>query len=1417
MKTKIRSLVLSPFLIFVLFLNPTISNAQIYESFSDGNFTENPTWTGTVDQFQVTTPHNSGDGSLSASTDGMVLGSLPKMSNSALFLESSRAYGEWTFSAAEGHGWAISSTNCYSIILLSDTNDPQLHTGSTPNFNGYFLRFDGSSDNFVLYRQQGTTPTMLIDTNFPDGEDGTTSIPRSFKITRSETGEWAIFIDNEWDITAVTPRGNAVDNEITTSQYFGIVTKVGTPSDSRVLWFDNLYIGEEIVDTTPPTVLSANTTSDKTAVVTFSEPLSSTSALLNSNYNLEDQGEPLSVTFTNSEQNQVLLTFQNSFPLSTSITLSISNVSDINNNVMLPYETTLFYAPPQPGDIVINEIYFDQTPTIGLPNGDFLELYNRRDYNISIKDWVLSIGTKDITLPNFTLNANQFLIIAPSSVYDDYSNYGDVLALISTTDLTNTGKTITLRDTADQTIHTISYDISFYQDPDKIEGGWSIEQIDPNGWCQQKTNWRASIAEIGGTPGSINSVNAENIDNTPPTVKNVNIINPTSIEINFSEQITNASFDISNYIINPSISITSSQSNDQGDGVTLSLATDIILGTEYTIKISNIEDLCGNTIAEPIICPFIIKQIEQGDVIINEIFFDQTPPVGLPDYDFLELYNRRNHPISIKDWVLSIGTKNITIPTFTMEAHQYLIIAPSASYEAYSQYGTVLTLISTTDLTATGKEVTLRDTSGMIIHTVSYNTSFYKDPDKEEGGWSIELIDPDGWCQQRSNWRASIAEIGGTPGSVNSVSAPNIDDTPPEIEAIWTENIQKIHILFNEEITTQSATTLANYSFDGGIAIGFIRFDSISKREVTIMLNTPLEEDTEYQLTVSNISDFCGNILLSTTRTVLYLQPAFGMIVFNEIMCNPKEDADLPNVKYIELYNRSQNEINLYQWELRSGTTTYKIPAVTIERGAYVILKQAGSTLIQEIVPEVALFSSTFLSVTSKTLELYAQNNTLIHWVSYSNSWYNDEYKKLGGYSLEQIDPNNFCLGAGNWTASNDRKGGTPGTVNSVAKQNPDNTEPELLYLTVDSDTSVTLHFNEPLNFAELMDNTKWNISPGTFPNSIVTNSPKGTLFTLLFNTPLEKETTYTITAPTIRDCAGNEQTIEPKTFQLPESLIDDHIIINEILFDPFTKGTEFVELYNNSTQIYALNNIFLTKYNSDNSIATLAKASEYGHLIYPNDYIVLAKTRKQIADFYPLTDSLKVVETQSLPSLPSSGGNIVLMNTQGKIIDKLTYDKKMHSPLLRNTKGVSLERINPNIGSEINNNWHSAAQTDNFATPTYINSQNGVSPISDSKYTLSSKIFSPDGDGYDDYLLIGYNFNSEGISLNTTIFDVHGRVVKKLTRNYLAGQSGELRWDGTNEDNQRVPVGPYVIYLESLNHEGKVEHNKLVVTVAYR
>ncbi len=1409
-----KKLALIGVILFLTLLKPSFAQT-IVDSFND--FPNNPAWTGDINNFQAVTPHTSGDGSLNAITDGTVLGSKPSTPSSAIFTQTNRAYGQWSFSATDGRNWSVSSTNDFFIVLLSDTNDPNAYKG-TLNFNGYYLRFDGSvTDKFVLYRQQGTIKTVVINTGYPNNEDGTASIPRSFRILRTTQGEWSIYIDEVWDKTARILRGTAVDNTITTGQYFGIVTNISSPSAARVIWFDNLYCGDIIYDTTPPEVVSAEAISSNQIEVTFNEPVNTT-AIVPTNYQLQNFGNPATVDFTNTTNTTVILSFNDTFSHGITLTLTISNIADeYGNTIPQPIHLPILWAPPMPGDIVINEIFFDPTPSYGLPDYDFLELYNRRNYPIKISEWKLQIGTKTITFPTFTMQPDSYLIIAPSAAATSYSQYGTVLTLISTTDLPTTGREIILRDNNNQQIHYVSYNLSYYNDPNKEEGGYSIELIDPESWCQQKSNWRASIATIGGTPGAINSVRASNPDSIPPRVISVWVENHQKIGIRFSEEIPQSSAtDLGNYIVinGPEI-LNVDYDNSTKTLIYLNLVSPILEGVHYPLFIHDVSDYCGN-IMNPTQFSIVYKTPQPGDIVINEIFFDPTPSYGLPDYDFLELYNRKNYPINITSWKLQIGTKNITFPVYVMEPNSYLLLTPSSASADYAQYGPVLALISTTDLPTTGREIVLRDQNEQQMHRVSYNLSYYQDPSKEEGGYSIELIDPESWCQQKSNWRASIAPIGGTPGAVNSVRASNPDTVAPNVLSVWAETGRKIGILFSEQIPSAIASNPLNYQLSVPYSITSLEFDTVEKNLVFLILNQAIPLNGTAEITIKNISDFCGNLMTDVNKEFAYVIPSLGSVVFNEIMCNPKVGTPYPT-PYIELFNPNPYPINLNGWKLRSGSTTYTFPPIAIDSLGYLIIRPTNSPpVLNNQIPEIGLFSSTFLSKTGKTLALYSSQDILIHTITYSDTWYKDEFKKLGGWSLEQIDWQNICAGGNNWRASNDPLGGTPGRRNSIEGANPDTTSPKIMYVTVDDDSSVTLHFNEALHAELIRDITQWQIIPGGIPLDIQPNFPNSDKIKVALREPLIENQEYTIIPPTIFDCVGNSTTIQPAKFHKPTAPLAGDLVINELLFYPLTGSNEFIELYNKSNKILTINRMYITRELNGN-LDEPKIVSPHGHMIYPGQYLVLAKSRKKVFDFYPNVDSLKIVEITTMPSLPSSEGNVILLDLNGVGIDQFYYTSKMHSPLLRNVKGVSLERINVNVASDDPSNWQSAAKSVGYATPGYRNSQALDYQINQSEFSLSTPIFSPDGDGFHDFLIINYQFDTPGFMANIKIFTPNGRLIRELVTNYMLGTQGSIKWDGSTNDGKKAPIGPYLIYIEYFNLAGTKKVQKLIVTLAYK
>jgi flagellar hook assembly protein FlgD len=98
---------------------------------------------------------------------------------------------------------------------------------------------------------------------------------------------------------------------------------------------------------------------------------------------------------------------------------------------------------------------------------------------------------------------------------------------------------------------------------------------------------------------------------------------------------------------------------------------------------------------------------------------------------------------------------------------------------------------------------------------------------------------------------------------------------------------------------------------------------------------------------------------------------------------------------------------------------------------------------------------------------------------------------------------------------------------------------------------------------------------------------------------------------------------------------------------------------------------------------------------------------------------------------------------------------------------------------------------------------------------TIPNPLFSPDNDGYNDVLNISYKLDESGKAANVFIYDSKGRQVRHLIRNEQLAQDGTLSWNGINDDNEKAPIGIYVVYVELFNLSGKINKYKLSCTLA--
>ncbi len=542
-------------------------------------------------------------------------------------------------------------------------------------------------------------------------------------------------------------------------------------------------------------------------------------------------------------------------------------------------------------------------------------------------------------------------------------------------------------------------------------------------------------------------------------------------------------------------------------------------------------------------------------------------------------------------------------------------------------------------------------------------------------------------------------------------------------------------------------------------------------------------------------------------------------VIINEFLPDPTPSRGLPESEFIEIKNRSKNDFNLRNWKISNGTTTATIKTdYLLKSDSFLILCASAS------VPSFSPFGSS-LGISSfpalindaGEISISSDLGEVLHAIKYDKSWFKNDLKSEGGWSLEMIDPSKSCVGKENWSASVSDSGGTPGHINSVDAINPDKESLSLSRAVVMDSVNLSLLFNEPVDSVSGASNFNYLISDGIgSPDSAFTTAPFFDQVSIRLQNPISAGKIYTISLQQVEDCTGEEIGLNNICkLGLPKKAKAGDIIFNEILFNPPPYGYDYLELFNRSNQVIGCSELFVAGINADGSLNTPTALVKDERDFLPGEYLLLTENPSWVLQNYPEADSAQILSISSLPAMPDDIGKVALLNGEGLILDELDYDHHWQSPLLTTESGVGLERIRSDLPTSLASNWTSAAASAGYGTPSYKNSESYTDSVFTHFISIDPKIFSPDMDGYNDFLFINYHLSESGYTGSISIYDINGRMVRKLVNNEIWATDGIFRWDGLDDQQNLLPMGHYLIYTELFLLDGSVKKNMSVCVLA--
>ena len=388
-----------------------------------------------------------------------------------------------------------------------------------------------------------------------------------------------------------------------------------------------------------------------------------------------------------------------------------------------------------------------------------------------------------------------------------------------------------------------------------------------------------------------------------------------------------------------------------------------------------------------------------------------------------------------------------------------------------------------------------------------------------------------------------------------------VDNTAPVITRCQASGKNSVEITLNEEPADEIMIP-ENFSLnrEDNRSVYVTRERNLTYR---IEFKGRLNNKSLNNLIINKICDVSGNC---TQDIKLGFMPAWaetGDVIISEIMADPLPQVSLPGREYIEITNRTEFPFNLKNWKLSTEGGSSLFPETIINPSGILVLCAIQDTLLFKNFGKVAGLKQ-FPSLTDEGRLLYISDSTseFIHGIEYSSSWYKDDLKSKGGWSLEMIDTGFPFYFKDNWKASESKKGGTPGWNNSVTNSNPDMSFYGIQNVFADDSVNISIRFSEPVfNFPGIFNRIRIG---DTKVNDVTPVDPLFREYKIKPEVPLLKTELYKLQiADGFSDFAGNMIQKREFNFGLCAPAEFGNVLFNEVLFNPLPGDPDYLEVYN--------------------------------------------------------------------------------------------------------------------------------------------------------------------------------------------------------------------------------------------------------------